>query len=220
MTLTDTGVLQRNLFFSKITSRIIAIFFNPHGKFLDYGGGYGLFVRLMRDIGFDFYWYDKYADNIFCKGFEWKEGRKDRIEMITSFETFEHFVEPIKEIEKMVSISRNILFSTVLYGETVPAPEKWWYYSFETGQHICFYNMNTLKFIANKYGLNLCTNGKSIHLLTCKKISNKWFNFVLKVGRFLPLRVLTKNLKSKTWEDFQAMRSFYLKRRRNNYEKL
>ncbi len=38
--------------------------------FLDYAGGYGVFTRLMRDIGFDFYWHDPYTQNLFANGFE------------------------------------------------------------------------------------------------------------------------------------------------------
>lgn len=71
--ISDTGCLQRNIYISKLLTIIILLFFNKDGKFLDYAGGYGILVRLMRDYGFDFYWYDKYAENIFAKGFEHKE---------------------------------------------------------------------------------------------------------------------------------------------------
>lgn len=45
----DIGLVSRNLVASKISIAVINAFFNPSAKFLDYGGGYGLFVRLMRD---------------------------------------------------------------------------------------------------------------------------------------------------------------------------
>jgi hypothetical protein len=44
--------------------------FDANNRFIDYGGGYGLFVRLMRDAGFDYYWFDKFCDNVLSKGFE------------------------------------------------------------------------------------------------------------------------------------------------------
>jgi hypothetical protein len=59
ITLTDTGYMQRNINLSKMVATILLLFFDFRRKFLDYVGGYGVFVRLMRDIGFDFYWYDK-----------------------------------------------------------------------------------------------------------------------------------------------------------------
>ena len=43
----DTGMIIRNLWFRNITTTLIYFLFNNKGKFLDYGGGYGVFVRLM-----------------------------------------------------------------------------------------------------------------------------------------------------------------------------
>src|SRR5688572_4643623 len=48
----DIGLIWRNLNFSKTVENIIKENFNVHGRFLDYGGGYGMFVRMMRDKGF------------------------------------------------------------------------------------------------------------------------------------------------------------------------
>ena len=72
--ISDTGIMVRNLYLSKITTLIIYFLFDKNKKFLDYAGGYGIFVRLMRDIGFDFYWYDKYSENLLARGFEYKNG--------------------------------------------------------------------------------------------------------------------------------------------------
>jgi len=41
---------------------------NPDGIFLDYAAGYGLFVRLMRDAGYNFRWSDLYCQNLFVRG--------------------------------------------------------------------------------------------------------------------------------------------------------
>jgi len=154
----DTGVLQRNLYFSRKISVLLYFCFNRNGIFLDYGGGYGVFTRLMRDIGFDFYWFDPYSKNLFSRGFEYT-GKTGKIDLITSFETFEHFVEPIVEFEKILSISDNILFSTELLPEVIPDPYNWWYYALPGGQHISFYSHTTLAYIARKYKLNLYSFG-------------------------------------------------------------
>ena len=66
----DTGMMMRNLWHRNVTTTLIYFLFNTKGQFLDYGGGYGVFVRLMRDIGFDYYWQDKYRENLFAQGFE------------------------------------------------------------------------------------------------------------------------------------------------------
>src|SRR5690242_15278222 len=43
----DIGLLNRNLYLAEISNSLIHAFFNSEGDFLDFGGGYGVFVRLM-----------------------------------------------------------------------------------------------------------------------------------------------------------------------------
>ena len=165
----DVGLVFRNLQFSKITSNIIFSIFDHYSKFLDYGGGYGLFVRLMRDAGFDFYWYDKFCENIFAKGFVAivEEGE---YELVTAFEVFEHFSDPLTEIQNIFKFSKNIFFSTELLPESNPKPGEWWYYSLQDGQHIAIYTAKSLAIIAETLGLNFYTNGLNLHLITEKQI--------------------------------------------------
>ncbi len=195
--ISDTGYLQRNIYLSKIVTILLSLFFNKDAKFLDYGGGYGVFVRLMRDIGFDFYWYDKYTPNIFAKGFEHKDSNK--YEAITAFECFEHFVNPIDEIEFLLKMSRNIILTTELLPNPVPNPQDWWYYGLNHGQHISFYSKKTFYFIARKYNLHYA-NLRNLHLLTEKKISNFKLK-VLKLAKVGFHKVLQLRLKSRTWDD-------------------
>lgn len=166
----DVGLVFRNTMFSKISSNIIISLFNHNAKFVDYGGGYGLFVRMMRDAGFDFYWYDKYCQNIFAKGLEAEVGENVHYELATAFEVFEHFVEPLAEIPKVMEFSRNILFSTELLSDNNPKPNEWYYYSPEEGQHVSIYTVKSLYVVAEQLGLNLYTNGLNLHLLTEKDI--------------------------------------------------
>lgn len=178
----DTGLVSRNLLLAKRTITILYFLFNKKGLFLDYAAGYGLFVRLMRDYGFDFYWSDIHTENLLAKGFEYNPATHKNIELVTVFECFEHFSDPIKEIEKLLTISSNILFSTETFDKKVPKPNEWDYYSFSHGQHISFYSQKTLQTIAQKFELNFYSNGKSYHLLTKKNISNFVFNSLLKVS--------------------------------------
>jgi glycosyltransferase involved in cell wall biosynthesis len=166
----DVGLVYRNIMFAEISSNIILKCFNPHTQFLDYGGGYGLFVRMMRDFGFNFYWYDKFCKNLFATGFESEKIDKNKYELVTAFEVFEHLVNPLREIEELLNFSRNILFSTELLPESSPKPEEWWYYALEEGQHISLYTAEALSVIANKFDLNIYSNGSSLHLLTEKKL--------------------------------------------------
>jgi hypothetical protein len=201
----DTGIMARNIDSSKITAVILYFLFNKYGQFLDYGGGYGIFTRLMRDIGFDYYWYDPQSINLLARGFEIK-GKNCKYELVTAFEVFEHFVEPIKEFESMLQFSDNILFSTELLPSTLPKPEEWWYYALESGQHISFYSYKTLRYIAQKYNMNISSNGINIHILTRnKKINPKLFNLLLKFQRFGLFFYVKKKIKSLTVDDMNLL---------------
>lgn len=202
--ISDTGIMKRNLNLSQLTTIIINLFFDRNGVFLDFAGGYGIFTRLMRDIGFDFYWNDKFSVNLVARKFEYSQG--DTIELMTSFESFEHFDKPLDEIENMLKISKNILFSTELFCGTPPQLEEWGYYGLGHGQHISFYSLKTLKFLADKYDLNLYSNGRSLHLLTEKRLNPSVFNLSLKLNRFGLFHLLKKMNKSKTMTDWYQLK--------------
>ncbi len=175
----DVGLVRRNLSCSNLTSCLIAHLFNREGRFLDYGCGYGLFVRLMRDAGFDFYGYDKFCDNLFYHGFEAQEDANETYDLVTAFEVFEHFVEPQTELQNILKFSKNILFSTELLPPNNPKPTEWWYYVPNEGQHISIYTSKSLALLAKDFDLNLYTMGSSFHLLTAEKISIDILNSAL-----------------------------------------
>jgi hypothetical protein len=203
--LSDTGLLDRNIYFSKVLSVLIYFCFNKNGLFLDYAGGYGVFTRLMRDIGFDFYWHDPYTQNLFANGFEKDIKPDSKFELITAFEVFEHLVSPKEEIEKMLSYSKTIVFSTELLSKEIPDPNEWWYYGFNHGQHISFYTEKTIMMIANHFNLNYYRL-PSLHILTKKRINvfkiffNKFYNIGLS-------QFVKKNMISKIQSDFESLKN-------------
>ena len=147
-----------------------------------------------------------YTKNLVARGFEWS-GETGNVELLTSFESFEHFVNPIEELEKMLSISRNIFFSTELLPNPVPFPSDWWYYGLEHGQHVSFYTAKTLQYIAGKFGLNLHTNGIGLHLLTSKKLSDFKFKRVMKFKKHNLYPKVVKRMKSRTVDDMNLLKS-------------
>jgi len=175
ITSSDVGLVRRNGQLAAVVKVLISLFFDANGYFLDYAGGYGLFVRHMRDKGFDFLWKDKYCNNIFAPGFEASEAGNEKIELVTAFELFEHFVEPVSDLEQILAYSRNVLFSTELLPEPSPQPDNWWYYGLEHGQHVGFHTRASLAALAHRFGLNFYTNGSSLHLFTDKQISQALF---------------------------------------------
>jgi len=203
--ISDTGILCRNNYFARVIATILYFLYNKRASYLDYAGGYGLLVRLMRDIGFDFYWYDPYSQNIFARGFEYDPETTD-IELVTAIECFEHFVDPLAEIEKMLKVNSNILFTTELLPEPTPALGKWWYYGLDHGQHISFYTKNTLKYCAELFGSRLLSIG-SVHLLTSKNVSDVYFNMLVKLARYGLFQFVDFKMQSKMDSDSQELSS-------------
>ena len=196
----DTGIMFRNIYLSKKASGLLYFLFKPSGKFLDYGGGYGIFTRLMRDVGFDFYWYDPYTTNLFARGFEFTEG-KFKPELVTCFEVFEHLENPLNELEKIFRLCDNILFTTEILPESIPRPGEWWYYGCEHGQHISFYSLTTLDFLARKFGYNFYSNGKLLHLFTRRTLRPGVFRFLVKMANMGLFQYVKLRLTSKMADD-------------------
>ena len=174
----DVGLVNRNVTLARQTRIILSAFFDADGRFLDYGGGYGLLVRMMRDAGLDFYRQDKYCENIFAADFEAEEG-DGPYELVTAYELFEHLADPLRGVEELLTCSRNILFTTELLPQECPRPGDWWYYIPEYGQHVSFYSLASLQVIADRYRLHLCSDGESLHLFSEKKISQRLFRLTL-----------------------------------------
>ena len=202
----DTGMIMRNLWFRNVAATTIFFLFDYKGKFLDYGGGYGVFVRMMRDLGFDFCWQDKYTENLFAQGFEFAETEKLPIDLLTCFEAFEHFVDPLAEFENLLCISRNILLSSEFVPEPLPSPSEWWYYGVEHGQHIGFYKKKTFLYLAEKYNLNFYTNSQNIHLLTEKQFLAPTFKWITKASKYIT-PFIQKRMQSLTWKDSKKLKT-------------
>lgn len=174
----DIGLVHRNIAFSDLIEDTLNTYWGREKGFLDYGGGYGLFVRLMRDKGFHFYRQDSYCENLFAAGFDFEELQEKaageaskRFGLITAFEVFEHLVEPMVELENMFAIADSVLFSTHLQPrKAINSVDDWWYFIPDTGQHIAFYSDQTLSYIAEYFEKNLYTNGSNLHLLCDKSV--------------------------------------------------
>jgi hypothetical protein len=193
ITKSDVGLVSRNLIFATIGKSVINTFFDANATFLDYGGGYGLLVRLMRDAGFDFCRYDSLCANLFAEGFDIDEQDPGAIELVTAVEVFEHLAHPLDTIAHMLKFSKNILFTTELVPPHRPPPGTWEYYGTEHGQHIGLHTARSLAIVAEQFHLNYCSNGKSFHLFSEKKISARrfsWFTHyrVARLLQVLPTR--------------------------------
>ena len=197
----DTGIMARNIANVGLVLATLTSLNQINGSVVDCAGGYGILVRLLRDRGIDALWSDPYCKNLLAVGFEHEA---EKAELVTAFEAFEHFVDPILVAEKLFAIAPNLLISTALIATPAPAPNEWWYYGLDHGQHIGFFRLQTLQFIAQKFGKHLVTDGVGCHLFTDKPLSSTRWNLNVRIARRLPF-LYGRKLESKVWKDFEKM---------------
>lgn len=162
---TDVGLVSRNSRNCELLGPILTRLQNHADKILDVGGGYGLLCRMLRDKGWDCYTMDIYCENLFAAAHEPDESFK--CSTLLAFEVFEHIDDPLAFVKQKILQyePRNFIFTTLTHHYEVP-PQDWWYYTFETGQHISIYKRETLQRIAKEIGWNYLAISDEMHILT------------------------------------------------------
>jgi hypothetical protein len=153
----DVGACQRCLDLSlEVSACLTVLGFDPKAGYLDYGAGLGLFARMMRDRGWNFFAYDKFIAPFFMDRF--RGALADRKwNALTAFEVFEHLVSPAEEIALLLRADADIVFFTTQtwHGEGLD----WWYIVPQGGQHVFFYSEKALRGVAEKQGYVLLELG-------------------------------------------------------------
>jgi 2-polyprenyl-6-hydroxyphenyl methylase/3-demethylubiquinone-9 3-methyltransferase len=108
-------------------------------RILDYGSGSGVFVRLMREHGFEnMEGYDPFSS---------PERPAGVFDIITCFEVIEHSCDPVKTLAEMKSFLRNdgcIIFSqTTQPADILSLRGNWWYLAPRNG-HVSTYSEESL----------------------------------------------------------------------------
>ena len=204
----DTGLVARNL--SRAFQLAAALYWivgeRGTGRYLDAAGGYGMLTRLMRDIGFDFYWADKYSPNLLAQGFEYALSRGP-CRAVTAVEVFEHLPDPTAFLAEIVSLSgaSTLLFTTELFQGRPPDPQAWWYYSFATGQHIGFFQRSTLETMAKKVGLRFAT-ANGLHVFSREPVNEMLLRLATgRLAAFVGSFWIRHHLGTKTISDHELM---------------
>lgn len=201
----DTDIVVRNI---RTALRLAAIFHfgfgeRGTGKYADAAGGYGLLTRLMRDLGFDYYWSDPYAQNLFARGFEY-DTKREPCSAISAIEVLEHVADPVHFIQECLTNFQTdtIAFTTETFPDKRPPLAKdWYYYAPETGQHIAFFSSHGLQTLASRLGLRYIRLGR-IHLFTRKTPSHFKLKFATNNALVLPMALAAvKRLGSKRGAD-------------------
>ncbi|MFP4016777.1 MAG: class I SAM-dependent methyltransferase [Halanaerobiales bacterium] len=149
--------------FRKFIKKVIKPYKDDIETVLEFGCGPGpVLGDLLKEEGFDVDIYDPFFFPE--KGFERKS-----YDLITSTEVFEHFLDPLKEIELLIAHMNEKGYLAIMTSFHPGTDEfsDWFYIWDET--HITFYNLNTFEWIAENYPLKLIYHDNNKYCLFQKE---------------------------------------------------
>ena len=201
LAVSDTGIMERNLHNAVRAAAVVWLLAGKAANVIDVAGGYGILTRLLRDIGFNCVWSDKYCENLVAPEFEKPDGFV--ADIACAFEVFEHVVDPRSFFDEIVELCgcRYILFSTEVF---LKVPDRSWsYFAFNTGQHITFYSRDSLSQLASQAGWHYYALPRHLHLFAQEPPAH-WKTILLKTPLLYLLgaaAILFLRCRSKTQSD-------------------
>ena len=154
---------------------------NP--KVLDWGGGYGLLTRILRDRGVRCTHYDPYTEPLFAENINLQTDA--RFDLIVLSEVMLHMTDPIRTLTELLKISDNIMFTAVIAPPDV-TPD-WWYFMPDTGQHVAIFSRQTIPELGVALKVNTLSDNQFFHLVS--KDQQGVLTRLLFTKRFIPFGV-------------------------------
>jgi len=154
----DVGAGQRTIDLVLKTSALLDRLKLPAGaECIDFGGGIGLFTRLMRDRGFNFLSYDRYAQPFFSDRHSLTSMAGRSPAVVTAFEVVEHFPDPAQDFQQLFESRPALVVATteLFTGQDL----SWPYLGDGTGQHLFFYSPKAMNLVAKRFGYALAFVG-------------------------------------------------------------
>ena len=165
----DIGSVDRCIVMADFVEVLIRSLKSPKSRFLDWGGGYGLLSRIMRDRGLDFVSHDIYTRALFVESSS--ISNSEIFEVVTMSEVALHLTDPVPVFKKIMESTNTLVFTAVIAPEVVP--NDWWYLMPDTGQHVAIYHEESLQALAEQLGVQVTSDGRFFHVLHRKSLGVK-----------------------------------------------
>jgi len=151
-------------------------------RVLDFGGGFGLLCRLLRDWRIDCRFLDRFAAKGFADPYRVDTLTAGAYDLILGFEVLEHLPNPAAELAELFGAGAgHLVFSTELAPD--PATPDWPYFAFDEGQHIFFYTEAGMRHLAERHGYHYRKFG-DFHCFSRARLGpvRSWFFGILRRG--------------------------------------
>ncbi len=131
---------------------------------LDFGGGNGATVSLLRNKGWTYDAFDPFGLN------DVKAERIGKYNLCSAFEVFEHLPDPVSSLKSILDKATpgrlTIIITTLVHDGVITDDLRlaWWYAAPRNG-HVSLFSHAALRALAGRFGLQL-TSSKGTHLLT------------------------------------------------------
>lgn len=153
ITATDVGLVARCTALSGRIPSVLACAPRRGSSVLDWGGGYGLLTRMLRDRGIDCWHWDPHCVNIHAPHHGADVTDRERWGAILAVEVLEHLVDPW-QFFRPAALKADLLVVTTCLAPEGPIPGKdWWYWAPEHGQHVSFYTRRSMEHVADEIGM-------------------------------------------------------------------
>lgn len=150
----------------RLSRDLIASQFRKHETVgLDYGSGSGLMAKTLRDDGWTYDACEPYGESTM------HPENAGRYNVCSSFEVFEHTVDPLAEMDRVLALCSPskiaVVIGTNLSDDEVDNDRRlsWWYAAPRNG-HISLFSREALRRMASRSGLDFASFGPSTHYLT------------------------------------------------------